>query len=77
VSTGPGGGGRDPHSIAVTGDEIEIDFSTGAVWNLTRNLRTAVPAMAPILRNIVASGGMRATLKNWLARHPEQTLEQE
>jgi 3-isopropylmalate/(R)-2-methylmalate dehydratase small subunit len=70
-------GGPEAHGIAVTGDEIEADFSTGAVWNLTRDLRTAVPAMPPILRDIVASGGMQATLENWLARHPEQSRQQE
>jgi 3-isopropylmalate/(R)-2-methylmalate dehydratase small subunit len=65
-------GGPEPHSIATAGDEIDIDFSTGAVWNLSRDIRTAVPAMPSILRDIVAGGGMQATLKDWLARHPEQ-----
>lgn len=70
-------GGPLPHDIAVTGDELEVDFSTGAVWNLTRDVRTAVPAMPPILRGIVASGGMQATLENWLACHPEQAVQRE
>ncbi len=68
-------GGPEPHTIAVSGDEIEIDFTTGAVWNLTRDTRMAVPAMSPILRDIVVSGGMQAMLKDWLARHPEQAVE--
>jgi 3-isopropylmalate/(R)-2-methylmalate dehydratase small subunit len=70
-------GGPEPSDIATTGDEIEINFSTGAVRNLTRDLRTAVPAMPPILRDIVTGGGMQATLRNWLACHPEQALQQE
>jgi 3-isopropylmalate/(R)-2-methylmalate dehydratase small subunit len=70
-------GGPEPSAIAVSEDEIEADFSSGAVWNLTRNLRTTVPAMPPILRDIVASGGMQATLKNWLARHPDQALQRD
>jgi 3-isopropylmalate/(R)-2-methylmalate dehydratase small subunit len=67
----------EPHAIADTGDQVEIDFATGAVWNLTRQMREAVPAMPPILRDIVASGGTRAMLEEWLARHPEQALQQE
>lgn len=68
-------GGPEPHGVATSGDEIEIDFSTGAVWNLTRDVRTVVPAMPPILLDIVTSGGMQAMLKDWLARHPEQAVE--
>jgi 3-isopropylmalate/(R)-2-methylmalate dehydratase small subunit len=70
-------GGPEPSTLAVCGDEIEADFSTGAVWNSTRDLRTTVPAMPPILRDIVASGGMQATLTNWLAGHPEQALQRD
>jgi 3-isopropylmalate/(R)-2-methylmalate dehydratase small subunit len=66
----------EPSNIAATGDEIEIDFATGAVWNLTRDMLTIIPAMPPILRNIVAGGGMQAMLKDWLVRHPEQALQQ-
>ncbi len=68
-------GGPEPTSIAASGDELEIDFSTGAVWNVTRNARVTVPAMPPILGDIVATGGMQAALKDWLARHPEQAVE--
>jgi 3-isopropylmalate/(R)-2-methylmalate dehydratase small subunit len=66
--------GPAPQSIAATGDEIEIDFTTGAVWNLTRDIRATVPPMPPILRDIVANGGMQAMLKEWLVQHPEQAL---
>jgi 3-isopropylmalate/(R)-2-methylmalate dehydratase small subunit len=69
-------GGPAPQDIASSGDEIEIDFSTGTVWNLTQDVHTAVPVMPPILRDIVASGGMQAALRDWLAHHPEQALQQ-
>jgi len=68
-------GGPDPAALAASGDELEIDFSTGAVRNLSRGMHGDVPAMPPILRDIVAAGGMQAQLLDWLARHPEQAVE--
>lgn len=68
-------GGPAPSSMASSGDELEIDFSTGAIWNVSRNVRVSVPAMPPILRDIVSGGGMQAVLKEWLERHPEQAVE--
>jgi 3-isopropylmalate/(R)-2-methylmalate dehydratase small subunit len=65
-------GAPDPHDFAVNGDEVEVDFATGAIWNLTQGIRTAVPPMPKILREIVGSGGMQAMLRDWLRRHPEQ-----
>ena len=65
-------GAPEPVSVADSGDELEIDFANGMVRNLTRDTRFTVPAMPPILRDIVASGGMQAMLKEWLMRHPEQ-----
>ena len=70
-------GASEPQSIAASGDEIEIDYASGAIWNLTRNVHTAAPAMPPILRDIVASGGMQAALTQWLERHPEQAVQLE
>jgi 3-isopropylmalate/(R)-2-methylmalate dehydratase small subunit len=70
IADGPG-----PHELAMPGDEIEIDFASGAVWNLTRDIRTAVPQMPPTLRDIVACGGTQAMLRHWLERHPEQGLQ--
>lgn len=64
--------GPEPNSIAATGDEIEIDFATGATWNITRDTRLTLPAMSPILRDIVLGGGAQAMLKDWLTQHPEQ-----
>jgi 3-isopropylmalate/(R)-2-methylmalate dehydratase small subunit len=65
-------GAPPPTNLAQLGDELEIDFSTGALRNLTRQTRQALPPMPPILRDIVAGGGMQAALKSWLAAHPEQ-----
>lgn len=65
-------GAPEAASIASTGDELEIDFSIGIVRNLSRGTETTIPAMPPILRDMVASGGMQALLKDWLAHHPGQ-----
>jgi 3-isopropylmalate/(R)-2-methylmalate dehydratase small subunit len=70
-------GGPEPGFIGASGEEVEVDFATGVVWNLTRNVRTGVPPMPEILRGIVASGGMQGMLKKWLERHPEQAVGEE
>jgi 3-isopropylmalate/(R)-2-methylmalate dehydratase small subunit len=70
-------GGPDPQIIGANGDEVEVDFSTGAVWNLTRDVRTAIPPMPEILCEIVASGGIQGALQDWLVRHPDQAVERE
>lgn len=62
-------------AFAGTGDEIEVDFVTGAARNLTRGTQTAFPPMSPILRELAASGGMAGLLKAWLRDHPEQAVE--
>lgn len=62
--------------IATDGDELEIDFASGGFVNFTRGTRGTLPAMPPILANIVAGGGMQAVLKAWLAVHPEQALSE-
>lgn len=68
-------GGPQPASIATTGDEIEVDFARGVIRNLSRNTQTTAPEMPPILREVVAGGGARAALAEWLAQHPEQALQ--
>ena len=67
-------GATDSHAIATTGDDLEIDFATGLLWNHSRDSQIVVPPMPTILCDIVASGGMQAALKDWLERHPEQAL---
>jgi 3-isopropylmalate/(R)-2-methylmalate dehydratase small subunit len=59
---------------AETGDEIEVDFAAGSLRNLTRGTQNAILPMAPILRDLVASGGAEAALRAWLTAHPEQAL---
>lgn len=70
-------GGPDPKTLATSGEEVEIDYSAGVFRNLTRDTRTDLPAMPPILRDIVARGGMHAALEEWLALHPDQAIQQE
>jgi 3-isopropylmalate dehydratase small subunit len=65
-------GGPDPEELAGNADEVEIDFATGTIWNLTRDSRKTLPPMAEILREIVGRGGMQAMLRDWLLQHPEQ-----
>lgn len=66
--------GADPRGIATSGEQIEIDFATGTVHNLSRDTRSAVSAMPPLLQQIVAGGGMHAMLVRWLANHPGQRM---
>ena len=67
-------GVADAAGFALTGDEAEIDFATGAAWNITRDRRETLPAMPATLQEIVASGGTDGLLGAWLAAHPEQAL---
>ncbi len=64
-----------PIAAVATGDEVEVDFSAGTIWNITTNLRFSAPPMPPVLGEIVAGGGMQATLRTWLVDHPEQAAE--
>jgi len=65
-------GCRGVTQFARTGDEIEVDFTTGAARNLTQGAQTRFPAMSPILRELSLNGGMRGFLADWLQKHPEQ-----
>jgi len=65
-------GCRGAAAFACTGDEVEVDFATGATRNLTRGTQVEFPAMPPILRDLALNGGLRATLTDWLRNHPEQ-----
>jgi 3-isopropylmalate/(R)-2-methylmalate dehydratase small subunit len=64
-------------AFASTGDEIEVDFSTGEAKNLTRGTAMRFPAMSPILRDLAANGGTRGALVTWLRDHPEQAAAKE
>ncbi len=68
-------GCRGATEFAKTGDEIEVDFTTGAARNLTQGTQTQFPPMPPILRDLAVNGGMRGVLAQWLREHPEQAVE--
>ncbi len=53
------------------GDEIEVDFATGEVADLTTGERYFYTPMAPDVRAMVEQGGMRGVLAKYLADHPE------
>lgn len=67
--------GAEIGDFAQTGDEVEVDFGSGLMRNLSRGGELPIPPMPPILGDIVATGGMEALLHDWLARHPEQALD--
>jgi 3-isopropylmalate/(R)-2-methylmalate dehydratase small subunit len=53
------------------GDELEVDFETGEVNNLTTGESRKYPAVARDIKVIVEEGGMKGLLSKWLADHPE------
>lgn len=54
-----------------SGDEIAVDFLTGEIVNLTRSETRKFPPMDPAIRKLVEGDGMRGTLVEHLANHPE------
>jgi 3-isopropylmalate/(R)-2-methylmalate dehydratase small subunit len=54
-----------------TGDEIEVDMSTGEVTNLSSGWRATYPPIPEGVRKIVENGGRKGFLKNWLLEHPQ------
>lgn len=60
-----------PHRHIETGDDLEVDFATGSVRNLTRDLEMRAPALNPSVRSMIELGGVSGMLRDWLARHPE------
>jgi 3-isopropylmalate/(R)-2-methylmalate dehydratase small subunit len=64
----------DRERFAQSGDEIEVDYTTGLVRNRSRETEVRLQPMAPILREIVLRGGADGALAAWLAEHPEQRL---
>jgi 3-isopropylmalate/(R)-2-methylmalate dehydratase small subunit len=57
--------------LVSTGDEIEADFSTGVVNNLTTGRSEKYPPLAQEIKSIIEEGGMRGMLAAWLRDHPE------
>jgi 3-isopropylmalate/(R)-2-methylmalate dehydratase small subunit len=59
-------------AFAAAGDEIEVDFATGAAVNHSTGTTTTFPAMPEVLREIIANGGASGQLAAWLAKNPAQ-----
>lgn len=57
--------------FAASGEEIEVDFESGRVANLSRKTSAQFPPLSPILGDIVRRGGLKGSLAAWLASHPE------
>lgn len=53
------------------GDEIEVDFVSGRVRNLSRRTEGTYPGLPEGVRDMIEAGGMRGLLLAHLARHPE------
>ena len=51
-----------------TGDELEVDFSTGQLRNITRNEQHQFAPIEPELRAIVAVGGWKEHVKRRVAQ---------
>lgn len=57
--------------LAKTGDDIEVDFVSGAYRNHMTGAAGSFPGMPQVLLDIVHAGGTTGFLRNWLATHPE------
>jgi 3-isopropylmalate/(R)-2-methylmalate dehydratase small subunit len=56
-------------SVCETGDELEVDFLSGAFVNHTRGVALMLPSVPEPLRELIACGGNEGWLKQWwLAR---------
>lgn len=53
------------------GDQIEADYESGEVINLTSGERRMFSPMQEEARNMVARGGVKGILADWLEKHPE------
>ncbi|NCA67067.1 MAG: 3-isopropylmalate dehydratase small subunit [Clostridia bacterium] len=45
------------------GDMVEVDFASGKIFNLTKNIEGNFPPFPPFLQNIIEKGGLLASLK--------------
>jgi 3-isopropylmalate/(R)-2-methylmalate dehydratase small subunit len=62
----------DAPQLVETGDELEVDFSTGAFINHSRKLERRFSPIPEALREIVARGGNAGWLKNWWETRQKQ-----
>ena len=51
--------------LCETGNELEVDFSSGMFVNRTRNITREFPPVPEALREIVRLGGTRGWLRQW------------
>jgi 3-isopropylmalate/(R)-2-methylmalate dehydratase small subunit len=56
------------------GDELEVDFSTGAFANRTRGLTRDFAPIPEALRELVALGGTSGFLKKWWAENQPRAV---
>ena len=45
------------------GDEVEVDFSTGLITNITRGETYQAEPFPPFIRDMIAKGGLMASIK--------------
>ncbi|HEX9464874.1 MAG TPA: hypothetical protein VGB82_19920 [Alphaproteobacteria bacterium] len=57
--------------FASNGNEVEIDFTSGAARNLSTGIVAQFSPLPPILQDILAHGGSAGSLRAWLQAHPE------
>jgi 3-isopropylmalate/(R)-2-methylmalate dehydratase small subunit len=60
--------------FAKDGDEVEIDFTTGAARNHTTGKVTQFNPMPTILQEIIVQGGAEGNMRAFLQRHPELAI---
>ena len=53
------------------GDEIEVDFASGAVVRCADGATQTYPGIAPDIRTMIEEGGMKGLLAKHLREHPE------
>ena len=46
-----------------TGDEVEVDFDTGIITNVTKNETYQAEPFPPFIKDMIAKGGLMASLK--------------
>ena len=54
-----------------SGDDIEVDYETGRIVNLTAGTQHEYRPLDPHVREVIRCGGLRGALVHWLEEHPE------
>ena len=68
--------GWSPQIVEIDdGDEIEVNFETGDILNLTKNIDGSVAPMPEVLQGMIRHGGLNGQLQAWLLNHPELRLD--